>query len=142
MKAHLRLHEQLAGRTDHRGTSYTLPAEALAFLGSVAEVHAADVLPGAVRGNHYHEGRSEALLVTFNDGCRVAWALPGKDMRVRTFQGRGAILLAIGADVAHAVENTGHEPLQLISCSNKIWDPRQGPDTFPRILLDSSSIGR
>ncbi len=54
---------ELSNRGDARGFSFTAPAEALAFVGRMADVHLASTRPGAVRGNHYHLRRREAIVV-------------------------------------------------------------------------------
>ncbi|MGA7927180.1 MAG: hypothetical protein WCA20_14450, partial [Candidatus Sulfotelmatobacter sp.] len=41
----------------------TAPAEALDFLGRVADIHLTSTAPGAVRGNHYHWRRREAIVL-------------------------------------------------------------------------------
>ncbi|PYX43661.1 MAG: hypothetical protein DMG79_21935 [Acidobacteria bacterium] len=55
---------ELSNNGDARGFSFTAPAEALAFVGRTADVHLASTGPGAVRGNHYHLRRREAIVVT------------------------------------------------------------------------------
>ena len=54
---------ELSNNGDARGFSFTAPAEALAFVGRTADVHLASTGPGAVRGNHYHLRRREAIVV-------------------------------------------------------------------------------
>jgi dTDP-4-dehydrorhamnose 3,5-epimerase-like enzyme len=54
---------QLNNNGDARGFSFMAPAEALAFVGRMADVHLASMKPGAVRGNHYHLRRREAIVV-------------------------------------------------------------------------------
>src|ERR1035437_3776607 len=54
---------ELSNSGDARGFSFTAPVEALAFVGRMADVHLASTKPGAVRGNHYHLRRREAIVV-------------------------------------------------------------------------------
>jgi len=54
---------ELDNSGDGRGFSFTAPSEALAFVGRTADVHLASTMPGAVRGNHYHLRRREAIVV-------------------------------------------------------------------------------
>jgi dTDP-4-dehydrorhamnose 3,5-epimerase-like enzyme len=53
---------ELTSRGDPRGFSFTAPAEALTFVGRMGDVHLASTKPGAVRGNHYHLQRRQAIM--------------------------------------------------------------------------------
>lgn len=54
---------ELGNSGDARGFSFTIPVEALEFVGRMADVHLASTKPGGVRGNHYHLLRREAIVV-------------------------------------------------------------------------------
>jgi oxalate decarboxylase/phosphoglucose isomerase-like protein (cupin superfamily) len=100
----------------------------------VEDAHLATIVPGAIRGNHYHVLRREAILVLYAD----SWTLhhdngEGTPAVRRTFEGRGAALLDVDPLCGHAIENTGARELVLIGCSNGPYDERS-PDAVPRLI--------
>src|SRR6476620_7690241 len=44
---------ELTNSGDGRGVNFTVPAEALAFVGRMSDVYLAETKPRAIRGNHY-----------------------------------------------------------------------------------------
>ncbi len=127
---------QLENRGDRRGDAFPIPAEAIQFLGAITEAHFVTIRPGMVRGNHYHANRSELLVVTYYDGCRLAWQHDHDGgIEVRDFSATGTVALGLPAAVAHAVKNTGSRDLHLASFSNRENDTGDG-DTFRSVLLD------
>jgi dTDP-4-dehydrorhamnose 3,5-epimerase-like enzyme len=54
---------ELGNTGDGRGFSFTMPHAALDFLECIADMHLASTAPGAVRGNHYHLRRHEAIVI-------------------------------------------------------------------------------
>ena len=120
---------------DERGDSYSIPQEAVEFVGRVDEIHVATILPDAVRGNHYHSAKLEATVLLFSDKCRLAWKpLEAADASQKDFSGKDAIVFKVRPNVVHAIKNTGTRPITLISFSNKRQDPKQ-PDTFRQIII-------
>lgn len=126
---------RLEDRDDGRGFAFYLPAEALEWLGRVAEVHLVAARPGAVRGNHLHRRRREVIVVQATGPWELAWRPPGGDTARRTFRDPGAVLLAVEPEVPHAIKNLGHDDLVIVSCSSGRHDP-DDPDTEPVSLLD------
>jgi hypothetical protein len=63
---------ELSKTGDARGFSLTAPAEALDFLERVADIPLTSTAPGAVRGNHCHLCRREAIVMLPG----AAWSLP------------------------------------------------------------------
>jgi len=121
---------------DSRGDSYYIPSEAIDFVGAIDEIHVATIVPGAIRGNHYHTGRRECIFLIFSDSWRLAWIpLGAKDIATQDFEGRGAVLIQVQPNVVHAVKNIGKNLIHLASFSNKRHDPRN-PDTFREVLLE------
>jgi dTDP-4-dehydrorhamnose 3,5-epimerase-like enzyme len=120
---------------DQRGDSYSIPQEAIDFVGQIDEIHFATILPNAVRGNHYHCGKREATVLVFSDKCRLAWKpLEAKDSTHADFEGKDSIMFNVQPNVVHAIKNTGAQPMSIISFSNKRHDP-ENPDTFREIIL-------
>lgn len=118
---------ELSNLGDARGFSFTIPAEALAFVGRMADVHLASTKPGAVRGNHYHLRRREAIVVL--PGAR--WSLhwdegAGSPAQHREFSGGGAVLVLVAPGASHAVRNDGEEAeLWLVAISSETYDPAE-----------------
>jgi oxalate decarboxylase/phosphoglucose isomerase-like protein (cupin superfamily) len=120
---------------DERGDSYSLPQEAIDFVGRVEEIHVATIVPGAIRGNHFHADKKEATVLVFSDGCRLAWKpLNAGEPQQTDFDGKDAIVFKVLPNVIHAIKNTGNRPMILISFSNGRNDP-QNPDTFRHTIL-------
>ncbi|MBN1493300.1 MAG: hypothetical protein JW938_04065, partial [Candidatus Omnitrophica bacterium] len=104
---------------DLRGDKFTIPEETFTFLEHVDTMHIADIVPGTIRGNHYHIDQKESLIVLHKDAWTLGWGAPESDMvKTRNFEGCGAVLVEIGPHVAHAVSNAGSKPLTIIALSN------------------------
>lgn len=117
---------ELRNSGDARGFSFTAPAEGLAFVGRMSDVHLASTLPGAVRGNHYHLRRREAIVVL--PGAR--WSFHWDEDETngpqhREFEGSSAVLILISPGASHAVRNDGNEPLWLVAISSETYDPAE-----------------
>jgi oxalate decarboxylase/phosphoglucose isomerase-like protein (cupin superfamily) len=89
-------------------------------------MHLASTLPGAVRGNHYHARKREAII--FLPGA--AWSLhwdegEGTPVQRRSFDGSRAILVLVSPGASHAVRNDGAATLWLIACSSEAYDPKE-----------------
>ena len=117
---------ELPNRGDQRGFSYTLPAEALTFLERVQDVHLASVLPGAIRGNHFHLRRREVILVSYSDKWSFHWDEgPESSALHRTFGGSGTVMIQVSPGASHAVRNDGHQPFILVAASSESYDPTE-----------------
>jgi oxalate decarboxylase/phosphoglucose isomerase-like protein (cupin superfamily) len=111
---------------DARGFSFTAPTEALGFVGRMADVHLASTGAGAVRGNHYHLRRREAIVVL--PGAR--WSLhwdegEGTAAQHREFDGGKAVLVLVSPGASHAVRNDGEGTLWLVAISSESYDPSE-----------------
>jgi oxalate decarboxylase/phosphoglucose isomerase-like protein (cupin superfamily) len=114
---------ELGNNGDARGFSFTAPAEALDFLGRVADMHLASTAPGAVRGNHFHLLRREAIILLPGTAWSLHWDEgEGTAARHRSFDGSSAVLVLVSPDCSHAVRNDGETPLWLVACSSKPYD--------------------
>jgi dTDP-4-dehydrorhamnose 3,5-epimerase-like enzyme len=119
---------ELANFGDARGMSFTVPAEALAFVGRMADMHLASTEPGAVRGNHYHLRRREAIVVLPG----VKWSLywnegEGSAVQQRMFDGTAAVLVLVPPAASHALRNDddGADTLWLTAISSEPYDPTE-----------------
>jgi dTDP-4-dehydrorhamnose 3,5-epimerase-like enzyme len=115
---------ELSNRGDARGPSFKVPAEALAFVGRMADVHLASTQPGAVRGNHYHLRRREALIVLPGAKWCLHWDEgEGSEALHRDFHGDSAVLVLLSPGASHAVRNDSHGTLWLVAISSEPYDP-------------------
>jgi len=120
---------------DQRGDSYSIPQEAIDFVGRIDEIHVATILPGAIRGNHYHGAKKEATVLLFSDTCRLAWkTLDAEEPMQQDFDGKDAIIFKVQPAVVHAIKNIGRLPITLVSFSDKRHDPHN-PDTIRQVIL-------
>jgi oxalate decarboxylase/phosphoglucose isomerase-like protein (cupin superfamily) len=117
---------ELGNRGDVRGFSFTVPAEALAFLQRVADTHLASTAPGAIRGNHYHLLRREIIVLLPGTAWSLHWDEgEGAPAQHRSFDGGGAVLVLVSPGASHAVRNDGETPLWLVACSSEPYDPSE-----------------
>jgi len=118
--------EELTSFGDERGPSFSVPEPALEYLGGVANVHFGLSKPGAVRGNHYHVRRREALVVFPGPRWSLHWDEgEGSTPSQRSFDGGQAVLVLLEAGVSHAVRNDGEQPLWVMACSSEPYDPTE-----------------
>jgi len=111
---------------DARGSSFSTPGGALAFVGRMADVHLASTRPGAVRGNHYHLRRREAIVVLPGSKWSLHWDEgEGSQPQHRDFEGRAAVLVLVSPGASHAVRNDGAETLWLFAISSESYDPAE-----------------
>jgi len=102
-------------------------------LHGIRNVHVVWTEPGHVRGNHYHRETTELLLVT--GPARVCWEAAGRRQEVEVPAG-AARRFVFPPGVAHAIQNTGSEPIVLIAFTNRPHDPTR-PDTVRQVLIDA-----
>jgi len=116
---------ELRNTGDARGASFTAPADALAFVGRMADVHLASTKPGAVRGNHYHLKRREAIVVLPGAKWSFHWDEGADAAQHREFDGSSAVQILISPGASHAVRNDGDGLLWLIAISSESYDPAE-----------------
>jgi oxalate decarboxylase/phosphoglucose isomerase-like protein (cupin superfamily) len=117
---------ELGNTGDARGFSFTMPPEALNFIGYIADMHLASTAPGAVRGNHYHLRRLEAIVILPGTAWSFHWDEGvGLIPQHRQFDGGSAVLVLVSPGASHAVRNEGAAPLWLVACSSESYDPAE-----------------
>jgi oxalate decarboxylase/phosphoglucose isomerase-like protein (cupin superfamily) len=117
---------ELSNSGDVRGFSFTAPAEALEYVGRMADVHLASTGPNAVRGNHYHLKRREAIVVLPGSRWSFHWDEgEGTPAQHRTFDGGAAVLVLVAPGASHAVRNDGDLALWLMAISSESYDPAE-----------------
>lgn len=114
---------ELGNHGDVRGLSFSLPREALDFVGRVADLYVASTAPGAARGNHYHLRKRQALLVLPGTLWSFHWDEgEGTTTQHRNLDGSHATLILISPGDSQAVRNEGASPLWLVACSSEPYD--------------------
>ncbi len=118
--------KELANFGDARGLSFTAPTDALAFVGRMSDVHLASTKPGAVRGNHYHLRRREAIVVMPGSKWSLHWD-EGENSQPqhRDFDGSKAVLVLVSPGQSHAVRNDGDREMWLVAISSETYDPAE-----------------
>jgi dTDP-4-dehydrorhamnose 3,5-epimerase-like enzyme len=117
---------ELGNTGDARGFSFTMPSEALNFIGHIADIHFASTAHAAVRGNHYHLRRREAIVILPGTAWSLHWDEgEGSERQNRQFDGSGAVLVLVSPGTSHAVRNEGTAPLWLVACSSVPYDPAE-----------------
>lgn len=118
---------------DERGVSVNFTAESSDFLGEIKDIHYASILPGKVRGNHYHIDRKEIILVDFTDEWVLASQTSQSSVTTRKFSGVGLALIKVESMVTHAIKNTGQRHLTIVAICNTPFRPEE---TIPNIILN------
>ena len=115
---------ELTDSGDARGYSFTLPADALAFLGRVADIHLSSMVPGSIRGNHYHLRRREAILVSSDSPWSWHWdegdSTPPQH---RDFAAGSLWMILVSPGASHAIRNDGAATIRLVALSSEPYDP-------------------
>jgi dTDP-4-dehydrorhamnose 3,5-epimerase-like enzyme len=124
---------ELRDTGDARGRSFSIGGAIGDAIGRVEDVHFATIVPGAVRGNHYHVARREAIIVLADDSWTLHWDSGEGTAAERREFGGGAVLLDVDPLSAHAIENSGARELVILGCSNGPYDA-DNPDAFRRVL--------
>ena len=120
---------------DARGDSFAPENSWGGFLKGVEDFHVMTVLPGNVRGNHYHTRRREILIVMYRGCWSFHWdSGEGQSPQRREFEGRGAVLIRISPGASHAVRNDGDEELYIAALADERFDPA-APDSIPRTVV-------
>ncbi|MDP8254780.1 MAG: WxcM-like domain-containing protein [Candidatus Alcyoniella australis] len=111
--------------SDQRGWSSHLAQIMPWPLREMRNVHAVELLPAAVRGNHLHQSTNEAILV-IGGPCEAVFCKDGDVAKVVCAQ-HGPVLIAIPAGTAHAFRNFSDSPIELICLTDREFDPQE-PD--------------
>lgn len=81
----------------------------------IGDLHAVSLEPGACRGNHFHPGSREWLLV-FGGPAVLAWREKGcAGVEQISIEGNGPRLFEIPAGVEHALQNRSERRIYLVA---------------------------
>lgn len=119
--------ETLTTFDDARGASFEPVAGA--DLARYRHVHVVWTRPGHVRGNHRHRRGAETLVVR---GPALLVTEEGPERETHEVEAGRVVRVEVPAGVAHAILNTGAEPMLIVSFSDAPHDPA---DTERVVLL-------
>jgi len=88
-------------------------------------VHLAATKPGAVRGNHYHLRRREAIVVLPGTKWSLHWDEGDEVAQHRNFNGAQAVIVLVSPGASHAVRNDDERDLWLVAISSEPYDPAE-----------------
>lgn len=127
---------KLPDNGDTRGFSYKASKEALAFSQKIVDLHITSIVPGAIRGNHFHSGRNEVIYVIYQSKWQLVYD-EGENSEVKNHEitGSGCIEITVSANCAHAIKNTGRKDLLILAASNGEYDPEL-PCTKRRVVVE------
>jgi len=112
---------------DARGSAFEpIGSDALA---TQRNVHVVLTAPGHVRGNHLHHRGTEQLVLR---GPARLVTEEGEHREEHEVAAGVVMRVTLGPGVAHAVQNTGDEPMLIVSFGTEPFDPA---NTSPRRLL-------
>jgi dTDP-4-dehydrorhamnose 3,5-epimerase-like enzyme len=117
---------------DERGSSFPVPGGCFGAGFIVRDAHLSTLLPGHIRGNHFHVARNEILMVMSVSRWSLHWdAGEGTPISIREFDGSNAVLISVPPYASHAIRNDGDGSLQIVGLTDGDYDPL-APDAFTR----------
>lgn len=93
--------------------------------------HLVTTMPGAVRGNHYHDRGTEIAVVVGPGRVRLRESGVLRDVEVPAGE---AWRFTIPPRVSHAFQNTGSAPMLLVAFNTEAYDPAH-PDVVRDVLI-------
>ena len=102
--------------------------------GKIRNVHIASILPGAVRGNHFHMRKTEFALIMGN-GCQFNTIdnETSKKEQIIT-DGSKPVIVRIPQKISHAFKNIGNSVVYLLCYSDQPFDPKNPDLVINKIL--------
>ena len=122
----LKLHQ------DERGlVAEILRREELGEKKSFGQIYLTTANPGFVKGNHYHQRKTEWFTVVKGEGKLFLEDLEsGEKEEILMNEKENFLVVEVSPQVAHAIKNTGKEVLYLLAYIDEPYNP-DDPDTFP-----------
>jgi|SRR6188768_1142126 len=120
---------------DERGSAWPI-GRAVEFLDALEDVHLMTLEVGCVRGNHFHRDKREILIVRHSGEWALRWDEgPDQQPHEHVFTDPGAVAMTVPPGCAHAIVNRGGGPMQILSMSDRAYDP-VAPDSHRRVLIE------
>ena len=104
--------------SDERGWGLNPLKAAGLSMDGFGELHVVSMVPGAIRGNHYHSNATEWLLVC-GGPAKIAWRSPeDNSICEETICENKPVLFEIPPRIEHAVLNLSSNDIYLVSFSD------------------------
>lgn len=106
---------------------------------AIGNIHYSYSKPGVVRGNHYHEHKTEWLCVTYGVGRLVLEDNESKERKEVAMSGDSPVLVKIPPKIAHAIENCdASSPMHLMVIANEEYSTADS-DTYHKMIIFSKT---
>lgn len=103
--------------------------------GRIKNVHLASILPGTVRGNHFHMRKTEFALM-IGSGCQFLSIDNSTAIEEHIMtDGSEPVLVRIPPKISHAFKNVGNSAIYLFCYSDQPFDPKN-PDVISNKILE------
>jgi UDP-2-acetamido-2,6-beta-L-arabino-hexul-4-ose reductase len=112
-------------KEDHRGALAEL-FKATTF----GQIFVSRTKPGATRGNHYHDTKTEKFCVLEGDAVFRFRHIEGEELITYRISGRDFRVMDIPPGYTHSIENVGDTDMVVLFWASEPFDP-QKPDTHP-----------
>jgi len=99
----------------------------------IKQIYVATIKPGYIRGNHYHQKRTEWLFIINGKAELYLEDIKTKEKICLKISSKKPKVITIFPKIAHAVKNPSKETIYLVSAQNTIYNPKN-PDTFPYLI--------
>lgn len=90
--------------------------------------------PGVIRGNHYHENKSEWFVIIQGSCQIIVEDVQTKQRDEKTISSEDNVAIYMEPGKAHAFKNVGENEMILCAFINEVFDPKK-PDTHSYKLL-------
>jgi UDP-2-acetamido-2,6-beta-L-arabino-hexul-4-ose reductase len=111
-------------RSDARGWLVELLKSA-----SAGQLFASVTVPGAVRGNHYHDTKVEKFCVLTGDATIELRRVDSSEVVLISVRDGTPAVVNIPPGTTHAIRNTGRTDVVVVFWASEVFDPA-APDTF------------
>jgi dTDP-4-dehydrorhamnose 3,5-epimerase-like enzyme len=121
---------RLEQRVDPRGRVFEILRREHVPLTTFGQIYVFTAVPGAVKGNHYHQRKAEWFCVLAGDGELTLYDLESGYAETLVMKAGEPAVVKIPPGVAHRMTNTGESELVVLAYITEPFDPGD-PDTFP-----------
>lgn len=98
----------------------------------VKNIHVGSIEPGQIRGNHFHEGQREWMIIF--GGQAVFYWRDEDGVGQKEINEKDLFLFELEAGIGHAIKNTGINLVYLVAASNAVHD-HSDPDTVRDVVI-------
>lgn len=116
---------------DDRGFLIEFLREDEKFLNFKGQIYASTIAPGTVRGNHYHEHKTEVFAVMKGKLRVLVQHINGGDIKEYILHGYDENIerVVVEPNYAHTFINDGDEEVVLLAWGDQVHD-HSGPDQY------------